>query len=56
MLKTSRSKAFMTPEGRKIAYDNLMAQGIEGIICIGGNGTFTGAEIFYNEPKTGRSD
>ena len=51
ILKTSRSKAFMTPEGRKIAYDNLMAQGIEGIICIGGNGTFTGAEIFYNEYK-----
>jgi 6-phosphofructokinase 1 len=49
ILKSSRSKAFMTPEGRKIAYDNLSAQGIEGIICIGGNGTFTGAEKFYNE-------
>lgn len=49
ILKSSRSKAFMTPEGRKTAYENLVAQGIEGIICIGGNGTFTGAEIFYNE-------
>ncbi len=49
ILKSSRSKEFMTPEGRKIAYDNLIANGIEGIVCIGGNGTFTGAEIFYNE-------
>jgi 6-phosphofructokinase 1 len=49
MLKSSRSKEFMTPEGRAIAYQNLRNEGIEGIICIGGNGTFTGAEIFYNE-------
>ena len=43
ILKSSRSKEFMTPEGRKKAYDNLVAHGIEGIVCIGGNGTFTGA-------------
>lgn len=49
ILKSSRSKAFMTPEGRKTAYENLKANGIEGVVCIGGNGTFTGAEIFYNE-------
>ncbi|MCF8254100.1 MAG: 6-phosphofructokinase [Bacteroidia bacterium] len=49
ILKSSRSKAFMTPVGRKMAYENLVDQGIEGIVCIGGNGTFTGAEIFYNE-------
>ncbi|OYU95162.1 MAG: 6-phosphofructokinase [Bacteroidetes bacterium B1(2017)] len=49
ILKSSRSKAFMTPEGRKAAYENLVSHGIEGIVCIGGNGTFTGAEIFYNE-------
>jgi 6-phosphofructokinase 1 len=49
ILKSSRSKEFMTPEGRKKAYDNLKENGIEGIVCIGGNGTFTGAEIFYNE-------
>jgi 6-phosphofructokinase 1 len=49
ILKSSRSKEFMTPEGRKIAFDNLVANEIEGIVCIGGNGTFTGAEIFYNE-------
>ncbi|MBC7382470.1 MAG: 6-phosphofructokinase [Bacteroidia bacterium] len=49
ILKTSRSKEFMTIEGRKKANDNLVANDIKGIICIGGNGTFTGAEIFYNE-------
>ncbi len=49
ILKSSRSKAFMTPEGRKSAFENLKLHGIEGIVCIGGNGTFKGAEIFYNE-------
>lgn len=49
ILKSARSKEFMTPEGRKKAYDNLIAHGIEGLVAIGGNGTFTGAEIFYNE-------
>ncbi|MFN4085555.1 MAG: 6-phosphofructokinase [Spirosomataceae bacterium] len=49
ILKSARSKEFMTPEGRKKAYDNLISHGIEGLVAIGGNGTFTGAEIFYNE-------
>ena len=49
MLKSARSKEFMTPEGRKKAYENLMNAGIEGLVAIGGNGTFTGAEIFFNE-------
>lgn len=49
VLKSARSKEFMTPEGRKKAYENLMAHGIEGLVAIGGNGTFTGAEVFYNE-------
>lgn len=49
ILKSARSKEFMTPEGRKKAYDNLMELGIEGLVAIGGNGTFTGAMIFGNE-------
>ena len=49
ILKSARSKEFMTPEGRKKAYDNLQALEIEGLIAIGGNGTFTGAMIFGNE-------
>lgn len=51
VLKSARSKEFMTPEGRKKAYDQLKSRGIEGLVAIGGNGTFTGAEIFYNEYK-----
>lgn len=49
ILKTARSKGFMTPEGRRQAYENLMAQGVDGMICIGGNGSFTGAKIFHEE-------
>lgn len=49
VLKSARSKEFMTPEGRKKAYESLMAHNIEGLIAIGGNGTFTGAEVFFNE-------
>ncbi|PHX77836.1 MAG: 6-phosphofructokinase [Flavobacteriales bacterium] len=49
ILKTARSMDFMTPEGRKKAHKNLVKSGIEGIICIGGNGTYTGAMIFEKE-------
>jgi 6-phosphofructokinase 1 len=49
VLKSARSKAFMTPEGRKKAFEQLQAHGIEGLVAIGGDGTFTGAMIFHNE-------
>jgi 6-phosphofructokinase 1 len=49
ILKSARSKEFMTPEGRKKAYETLMSNGVDGLIAIGGNGTFTGAEVFFNE-------
>jgi 6-phosphofructokinase 1 len=49
VLKSARSMDFMTPEGRKKAYENLMSNGIDGLVAIGGNGTFTGAEVFFNE-------
>lgn len=49
ILKSARSKEFMTVEGRKKAYDNLVAQGIEAFVVIGGDGSFTGAEIFNKE-------
>lgn len=49
ILKSARSQDFMTKEGRKKAFENLKSHGIEGLVCIGGNGTYTGAEIFYNE-------
>lgn len=49
MLKSARSEAFMTAEGRQKAYQNLKAEGIDALVAIGGNGTFTGAHIFYEE-------
>ncbi len=49
ILKSARSKEFMTKEGRKKAYEQLSSRGIEGLIAIGGDGTFTGANIFYEE-------
>lgn len=49
ILKTARSKEFMTPEGRKKAYDNMTAQGIDALVVIGGNGSLAGARIFAEE-------
>ncbi|MFY0690124.1 MAG: 6-phosphofructokinase [Cyclobacteriaceae bacterium] len=49
ILKSARSKEFMTKEGRKKAFEQLKKRGIEGLIAIGGDGTFTGANIFYEE-------
>ena len=49
VLKSARSKEFITPEGRKKAYKQLKEQGIDGLVVIGGNGTFTGAKLFYEE-------
>lgn len=48
-LKSARSKAFRTPEGRKQAYDNLKAQDVDALVVIGGDGTFTGASVFNDE-------
>ncbi len=48
-LKTARSEKFRTPEGRKLAYETLLAHQIDACIAIGGNGTFSGAHIFYEE-------
>ncbi len=49
ILKSARSKEFMTPEGRAKAAEQLQKFGIEGLIAIGGNGTFTGATLFFDE-------
>jgi 6-phosphofructokinase 1 len=49
MLKTARCDEFRTPEGRKKAYDNLKNAEIDGVVVIGGDGTFTGARIFNEE-------
>lgn len=49
ILKSARSEEFRTKEGRKKAYENLKAKGIEGLVVIGGDGSFTGANVFYEE-------
>lgn len=49
ILKSARSKEFMTPEGRKKAYDNLVKAGVDSLVVIGGDGSFTGAEVFNSE-------
>lgn len=49
ILQSARSDRFRTKEGRKIAFDNLRHAGIDGIVAIGGDGTFTGAHVFMQE-------
>lgn len=49
ILKTARCKEFFQPEGRKKAYNNLKKLGIDGLVIIGGDGSFKGADIFSRE-------
>ncbi len=51
ILKTSRSERFLTVEGRRTAYENLLAQDIDAMVAIGGDGTFRGALQFYKETQ-----
>ena len=56
ILKSARSKEFMTKEGRQKAHQNLINAGVEALVVIGGDGSFTGAEVFneeYNFPVMG---
>ena len=49
LLQSARSSEFRTPEGREKAYKNMKKFGIEALITIGGDGTFTGANILNQE-------
>lgn len=49
MLRSARSDAFRTEEGRQRAAATLLDRGIDGLIAIGGDGTFTGANILHQE-------
>jgi len=51
VLKTARSDEFRTKEGRRKAFEKLKFQKIDALVAIGGDGTFTGANIFYDEYK-----
>jgi len=49
VLLTARSEEFRTPDGRATAYENVKRFGIQGLIIIGGDGSFRGAKTFYKE-------
>ncbi|MBP6575888.1 MAG: 6-phosphofructokinase [Chryseobacterium sp.] len=49
ILKSARSKEFMTPEGRKKAFEQCQKLGVDALVCIGGDGSFTGAKVFNEE-------
>ncbi len=49
ILKTARSEEFKTTEGRAKAYQNIKDQGIDALVVMGGDGTFTGAHLFASE-------
>ena len=49
ILKSARSIEFKTPEGRKKAHQNLIKAGVDALVVIGGDGTFTGGLLFSNE-------
>jgi len=49
VLKSARSTEFRTEEGRKKAYENLLEEGVEAMVLIGGDGTFTGGLVFSKE-------
>ncbi|MBS3806545.1 MAG: 6-phosphofructokinase [Bacteroidales bacterium] len=56
MLKSARSDEFRKEEGRQKAYEMIKAEDIDGIVVIGGDGTFKGARIFsleYDVPLVG---
>ncbi|MCH7414281.1 6-phosphofructokinase [Belliella sp. R4-6] len=48
-LKSARSAEFRTKEGRQKAYDNLKKHGIDALVVIGGDGSLTGAHLFFQE-------
>lgn len=49
ILKSARSKEFRTKEGREQAFKNLVKEEVDGLVVVGGDGSFTGALIFNQE-------
>jgi len=49
VLKTARSKEFRTIAGRKQAFLQLQKAGVDALVVIGGDGSFTGAHLLYKE-------
>ena len=56
ILKSARSQRFRTAEGMEQAYEQVSRIGLDGLVLIGGDGTFKGANSFsesYNIPVVG---
>ena len=49
ILKTARSKEFLTPEGRQKAFENMQKHQIDALVVIGGNGSLAGAQELARE-------
>ncbi len=49
IIGTARSEPFRTPEGRRAAARNMLQNGIDGLVVIGGDGSLTGANVFRQE-------
>jgi 6-phosphofructokinase 1 len=49
ILRTARSEQFKTPTGRAKAYENVKRFGVQGLVVIGGDGSFRGARVFHEE-------
>jgi 6-phosphofructokinase 1 len=49
IIGTARCEAFRTPEGRRSAARNMLKNGIDGLVVIGGDGSLTGADLFRHE-------
>lgn len=49
ILKSARCQEFRSKEGRQQAFENMKKEGIDALVVIGGDGTFTGARIFAQE-------
>ena len=48
-LQTARSEEFRTKEGREKAYENVKKNELDALIIIGGDGSFTGGNVFFKE-------
>jgi len=54
ILRTARSEEFLSVEGRAKAAENVRSAGIDGIVAIGGDGTYRGAVAFEFQPQYAR--
>ena len=52
ILRTARCEVFRTTQGRAVANANLQLHGIDGLVGIGGDGTFRGLQLLHEEHGT----